>query len=103
MKLFLVLGTATLATCMPAAHLVHPIHPVVGAIVPIGTNQWPGQTTETEDTTCFGCRAYAVAPVIGRRRREAEAEAKAEAEAEPEVEAEAEAEAKPTAEIKPFV
>merc|ERR1739845_254363 len=80
---------------MPAAPLVHPIHPVVGAIVPIGTNQWPGQTTETEDTTCFGCRAYAVAPVIGRRRREAEAD--------PEAEAEAEAEAKPTAEIKPFV
>merc|ERR1712021_67444 len=88
MKLFVVLSTASLAACMPAAQLRHP---GLAALVPVGTHQWPGITTGAVDKTCFGCRPAVVAAIHGRKRRDAEPGA--EAEAEPEAEAEAEPEA----------
>merc|ERR1711935_1258612 len=80
MKLFVVLSTASLAACMPAAHL---LHPGLVAVVPVGTHQWPGITTGAVDKTCFGCRPAVVAAIHGRKRREAEPVAEAEAAAEP--------------------
>merc|ERR1712021_39952 len=81
MKLFVVLSTASLAACMPAAQL---LHPGLVAVVPVGTHQWPGITTGAVDKTCFGCRPAVVAAIHGRKRRDAEPVAEAEAEAEPE-------------------
>merc|ERR1711892_502806 len=69
MKLFVVLSTASLAACMPAAQL---LHPGLAALVPVGTHQWPGITTGEVDKTCFGCRPAVVAAIHGRKRREAE-------------------------------
>merc|ERR1711935_862531 len=80
MKLFVVLSTASLAACMPAAQL---LHPGLAALVPVGTHQWPGITTGAVDKTCFGCRPAVVAAIHGRKRREAEPVAEAEAAAEP--------------------
>merc|ERR1711935_792242 len=80
MKLFVVLSTASLAACMPAAQLLHPGLP---ALVPVGTHQWPGITTGDVDKTCFGCRPAVVAAIHGRKRRDAEPVAEAEAAAEP--------------------
>merc|ERR1712008_107955 len=80
MKLFVVLSTASLAACMPAAQL---LHPGLAALVPVGTHQWPGITTGAVDKTCFGCRPAVVAAVHGRKRRDAEPVAEAEAAAEP--------------------
>merc|ERR1711935_541014 len=80
MKLFVVLSTASLAACMPAAQLLHPGLP---ALVPVGTHQWPGITTGAVDKTCFGCRPAVVAAIHGRKRRDAEPLAEAEAAAEP--------------------
>merc|ERR1711935_108460 len=80
MKLFVVLSTASLAACMPAAHL---LHPGLAALVPVGTHQWPGITTGAVDKTCFGCRPAVVAAIHRRKRREAEPVAEAEAAAEP--------------------
>merc|ERR1711935_792953 len=77
MKLFVVLSTASLAACMPAAQLLHPGLP---ALVPVGTHQWPGITTGAVDKTCFGCRPAVVAAIHGRKRREAEPVAEAAAE-----------------------
>merc|ERR1711935_732929 len=77
MKLFVVLSTASLAACMPAAQL---LHPGLAALVPVGTHQWPGVTTGAEDKTCFGCRPAVVAAIHGRKRRDAEPEAEAAAE-----------------------
>merc|ERR1711935_92835 len=77
MKLFVVLSTASLAACMPAAQLLHPGLP---ALVPVGTHQWPGITTGAVDKTCFGCRPAVVAAVHGRKRRDAEPVAEAAAE-----------------------
>merc|ERR1712008_202037 len=77
MKLFVVLSTASLAACMPAAHLLHPGLVAVG---PVGTHQWPGITTGAVDKTCFGCRPAVVAAIHGRKRREAEPVAEAAAE-----------------------
>merc|ERR1712025_740695 len=72
MKFFIVLCTASLATCAPTATL---LHPVAAAVVPVGTHQWPGITDGPVDITCFGCRPLALA-TVGRRRRGAEPEAK---------------------------
>merc|ERR1711935_757155 len=80
MKLFVVLSTASLAACMPAAQL---LHPGLAALVPVGTHQWPGITTGAVDKTCFGCRPAVVAAIHRRKRREAEPVAEAEAAAEP--------------------
>merc|ERR1712106_799071 len=80
MKLFVVLSTASLAACMPAAHI---LHPGLVAVVPVGTHQWPGITTGDVDKTCFGCRPAVVAAIHGRKRRDAEPVAEAEAAAEP--------------------
>merc|ERR1712123_367471 len=80
MKLFVVLSTASLAACMPAAHL---LHPGLVAVVPVGTHQWPGITTGEVDKTCFRCRPAVVAAIHGRKRRDAEPVAEAEAAAEP--------------------
>merc|ERR1712123_226365 len=80
MKLFVVISTASLAACMPAAQLLHPGLP---ALVPVGTHQWPGITTGAVDKTCFGCRPAVVAAIHGRKRRDAEPVAEAEATAEP--------------------
>merc|ERR1711935_767821 len=80
MKLFVVLSTASLAACMPAAHL---LHPGLVAVVPVGTHQWPGITNGDVDKTCFGCRPAVVAAIHGRKRRDAEPVAEAEAAAEP--------------------
>merc|ERR1711892_747940 len=80
MKLFVVLSTASLAVCMPAAQL---LHPGLAALVPVGTHQWPGITNGAVDKTCFGCRPAVVAAIHGRKRREAEPVAEAEAAAEP--------------------
>merc|ERR1711935_31988 len=77
MKLFVVLSTASLAACMPAAQLLHPGLP---ALVPVGTHQWPGITTGAVDKTCFGCRPAVVAAIHGRKRRDAEPVAEAAAE-----------------------
>merc|ERR1711935_47822 len=77
MKLFVVLSTASLAACMPAAQLLHPGSP---ALVPVGTHQWPGITTGAVDKTCFGCRPAVVAAIHGRKRRDAEPVAEAAAE-----------------------
>merc|ERR1712021_61942 len=77
MKLFVVLSTASLAACMPAAQL---LHPGLAALVPVGTHQWPGITTGAVDKTCFGCRPAVVAAIHGRKRREAEPVAEAAAE-----------------------
>merc|ERR1712123_484565 len=77
MKLFVVLSTASLAACMPAAHL---LHPGLVAVVPVGTHQWPGITTAGVDKTCFGCRPAVVAAIHGRKRRDAEPVAEAAAE-----------------------
>merc|ERR1711935_822828 len=77
MKLFVVLSTASLAACMPAAHI---LHPGLVAVVPVGTHQWPGITTGAVDKTCFGCRPAVVAAIHGRKRREAEPKAEAAAE-----------------------
>merc|ERR1711935_1325965 len=76
MKLFVVLSTASLAACMPAAQL---LHPGLAALVPVGTHQWPGITTGAVDKTCFGCRPV-VAAIHGRKRRDAEPVAEAAAE-----------------------
>merc|ERR1711935_302175 len=80
MKLFVVLSTASLAACMPAAQL---LHPGLAALVPVGTHQWPGITTGDVDKTCFGCRPAVVAAIHGRKRRNAVPVAEAEAAAEP--------------------
>merc|ERR1712123_248872 len=80
MKLFVVLSTASLTACMPAAQL---FHPGLVAVVPVGTHQWPGITTGEVDKTCFGCRPAVVAAIHGRKRRDAEPVAEAEAAAEP--------------------
>merc|ERR1711935_346936 len=80
MKLFVVLSTASLAACMPAAQL---LHPGLAALVPVGTHQWPGITTGDVDKTCFGCRPAVVAAIHGRKRRDAEPVAEAEAAGEP--------------------
>merc|ERR1712123_446733 len=80
MKLFVVISTASLAACMPAAHL---LHPGLVAVVPVGTHQWPGITTGEVDKTCFGCGPAVVAAIHGRKRRDAEPVAEAEAAAEP--------------------
>merc|ERR1711935_938390 len=80
MKLFVVLSTASLAACMPAAQLLHPGLP---ALVPVGTHQWPGITTGAVDKTCFGCRPAVIAAIHRRKRRDAEPVAEAEAAAEP--------------------
>merc|ERR1711892_1333965 len=77
MRLFVVLSTASLAACMPAAQL---LHPGLAALVPVGTHQWPGITTGAVDKTCFGCRSAVVAAIHGRKRREAEPKAEASAE-----------------------
>merc|ERR1711935_467543 len=77
MKLFVVLSTASLAACMPAAHI---LHPGLVSVVPVGTHQWPGITTGAVDKTCFGCRPAVVAAIHGRKRREAEPVAEAAAE-----------------------
>merc|ERR1711935_1018718 len=77
MKLFVVLSTASLAACMPAAQL---LHQGLAALVPVGTHQWPGITTGAVDKTCFGCRPAVVAAIHGRKRREAEPVAEAAAE-----------------------
>merc|ERR1712128_254865 len=77
MKLFVVLSTASLAACMPAAQL---LHQGLAALVPVGTHQWPGITTGDVDKTCFGCRPAVVAAIHGRKRREAEPVAEAAAE-----------------------
>merc|ERR1712025_265201 len=75
MKFFIVLCTASLATCAPTATL---LHPAAAAVVPVGTHQWPGITDGPVDITCFGCRPLALA-TVGRKRRGAEPEAKPEA------------------------
>merc|ERR1712123_430971 len=80
MKLFVVISTASLAACMPAAHL---LHPGLVAVVPVGTHQWPGITNGAVDKTCFGCGPAVVAAIHGRKRRDAEPVAEAEAAAEP--------------------
>merc|ERR1711935_440116 len=80
MKLFVVLSTASLAACMPAAQL---LHLGLAALVPVGTHQWPGITTGDVDKTCFGCRPAVVAAIHGRKRRDAEPVAEAEAAGEP--------------------
>merc|ERR1711892_516214 len=77
MKLFVVLSTASLAACMPAAQL---FHPGLVAVVPVGTHQWPGITNGEVDKTCFGCRPAVVAAIHGRKRRDAEPVAEAAAE-----------------------
>merc|ERR1712128_227519 len=77
MKLFVVLSTASLAACMPAAQL---FHPGLVAVLPVGTHQWPGITTGEVDKTCFGCRPAVVAAIHGRKRRDAEPVAEAAAE-----------------------
>merc|ERR1712201_7450 len=78
MNFFIILSTASLVTSAPAPH---GIHPVVSAVVPVTSNQWPGITDGNVDSTCYGCRQVVVAPVpLLRKVREAEPAAEPEAE-----------------------
>merc|ERR1712201_60972 len=78
MNFFIILSTASLVTSAPAPH---GIHPVVSAVVPVTSNQWPGITDGNVDTTCYGCRQVVVAPVpLLRKVREADPAAEPEAE-----------------------
>merc|ERR1712058_137927 len=70
MNFFIILSAASLVTSAPAPH---GIHPVVSAVVPVTSNQWPGITDGNVDTTCYGCRQVVVAPVpLLRKVRAAE-------------------------------
>ena len=61
--------------------LAHHVAPL--AVVTLKQLQWPGVSAPGVDTTCFGCRAQALVPIVrGRRSADAVAEANAEAEAE---------------------
>merc|ERR1712025_1068763 len=62
MNFFIILSTASLATSAPAPH---GIHPVVSAVVPVTSNQWPGITDGNVDTTCYGCRQVVVPGLLG--------------------------------------
>merc|ERR1712098_130316 len=78
MNFFIILSAASFVTSAPAPH---GIHPVVSAVVPVTSNQWPGITDGNVDTTCYGCRQVVVAPVpLLRKVREAEPAAEPEAE-----------------------
>jgi len=56
------------------------------AAVPLAQYQWPGIAAPGVDSTCFGCRAHAFVPLIGRKRRSADADAEAVADADADAE-----------------
>jgi len=87
MKTFILACTLALSVASPlpdadAKADPHGILVPALAAVPVKQLQWPGVSAPGVDSTCFGCRAHALVPVIGRKRRSADAEAEADADAE---------------------